>query len=143
VMKNREEKMQPYKTPSIGPDEEYSRKKDKQLMDLRRDGREIGRQEGFNRQQRSAGLGGVIGTPAAYIERAGQFIGDKFDDVDAFLSEKTGMRERAAFKKGMREGLKDEGYKKGGVVKKASTVSSASKRADGIAMKGKTRGRMV
>ena len=127
----------------IGPDTEYSRKRQDKLFDTQRDGREIGRRQGFNRQQRSAELGGVIGTPAAYIERAGQFIGDKFDDVDAFLSEKTGMRERAAFKKGMREGLKDEGYKKGGVVKKASTVSSASKRADGIAVKGKTKGRMV
>jgi hypothetical protein len=34
------------------------------------------------------------------------------------------------------------GMKKGGAVKKKS-VSSASKRADGIAMRGKTRGRMV
>jgi hypothetical protein len=34
------------------------------------------------------------------------------------------------------------GMKKGGAVKKKS-VSSASKRADGIAIKGKTRGRMV
>jgi hypothetical protein len=36
--------------------------------------------------------------------------------------------------------------KKGGVVKKmkkGGIVSSASKRADGIAVKGKTRGRMV
>jgi hypothetical protein len=32
--------------------------------------------------------------------------------------------------------------KKGGAVKKKS-VSSASKRADGIAIKGKTRGKMV
>jgi len=38
------------------------------------------------------------------------------------------------------------GYKRGGSVKKMSSggsVSSASKRADGIATKGKTRGRMV
>jgi hypothetical protein len=66
-----------------------------------------------------------------------------------YLSEKAGMQERAAFKKGIRQGLKDEGYKKGGSVKKTSTVkkvstgSSASKRADGIAKKGKTRGKMV
>ena len=135
--------------PPIGPDTEYSRKRQDKLLDTQRDGREIGRQEGFNRQQRSAELGGVIGTPAAYIERGAQFIGDKFDDVDAYLSEKAGMQERAAFKKGIRQGLKDEGYKKGGSVKKTSTVkkvstgSSASKRADGIAMRGKTRGRMV
>jgi hypothetical protein len=33
--------------------------------------------------------------------------------------------------------------KKGGVVEDDGIVSSASKRADGIAVKGKTRGRMV
>jgi hypothetical protein len=78
--------------PPVGPDTEYSRKRQDKLLDTQRDGREIGRQEGFNRQQRSAGLGGVIGTPAAYIERGAQFIGDKFDDIDAYLSEKAGMR---------------------------------------------------
>jgi len=35
------------------------------------------------------------------------------------------------------------GMKKGGQVKKVKSVSSASKRADGIASRGKTRGRMV
>ena len=135
--------------PPVGPDTEYSRKRQDKLLDTQRDGREIGRRQGFNRQQRSAELGGVIGTPGAYIQRGAQFIGDKLDDVDAYLSEKVGMEERAAFKKGIRQGLKDEGYKKGGSVKKTSTVkkvstgSSASKRADGIAKKGKTRGKMV
>ena len=135
--------------PPVGPDTEYSRKRQDKLLDTQRDGREIGRRQGFNRQQRSAELGGVIGTPGAYIERGAQFIGDKLDDIDAYLSEKVGMEERAAFKKGIRQGLKDEGYKKGGSVKKTSTVkkvstgSSASKRADGIAKKGKTRGKMV
>ena len=39
-----------------------------------------------------------------------------------------------------------EAFKKGGAVKKmkkGGTVSSASKRADGIAVKGKTKGRFV
>ena len=34
-------------------------------------------------------------------------------------------------------------YKKGGAVKAKSKASSASKRADGIATKGKTRGRLI
>lgn len=41
---------------------------------------------------------------------------------------------------------KDKGYKKGNSVKKykqGGTVSSASKRADGVAIKGKTKGRFV
>jgi hypothetical protein len=93
--------------------------------------------------------GGSVKSSGAYIQRGAQFIGDKFDDIDAYLSEKAGMEERAAFKKGIRQGLKDEGYKKGGSVKKTSAVkkvstgSSASKRADGIAVKGKTKGRFV
>ena len=40
----------------------------------------------------------------------------------------------------------DENYKKGGKVKcmkKGGSVSSASKRADGIATKGKTKGRII
>ena len=37
----------------------------------------------------------------------------------------------------------DSNFKKGGKVKAPKSVSSASKRADGIATKGKTRGRMV
>jgi hypothetical protein len=36
-----------------------------------------------------------------------------------------------------------KGMKKGGAVKSKSKASSASKRADGIATKGKTRGRMI
>jgi hypothetical protein len=47
-------------------------------------------------------------------QRRAQFIGDKLDDVDAYLSEKVGMEERAAFKKGIRQG-----FKKTKVTKKA------------------------
>jgi hypothetical protein len=57
--------------PPIGPDTEYSRKRQDKLFDTQRDGREIGRQEGFNRQQRSAGLGGVIGTPGCLHRKGG------------------------------------------------------------------------
>ena len=52
-----------------------------------------------------------------------------------------------AFNVPMRQRLSEDGvpYKKGGAVKKMASggmVSSASKRADGIAQKGKTRGKM-
>jgi len=46
------------------------------------------------------------------------------------------MREKMAAMRG-------QGMKKGGSVKAKPKMSSASKRADGCAMKGKTRGRMV
>ena len=48
---------------------------------------------------------------------------------------KLGMEIEALKSKSQR--MKDQGYKKGG------KVSSASKRADGIAQRGKTKGRMV
>ena len=122
--------------PAYGDDDNYSRKKDKERAEMSQRAREIGREEGAARQQKASERGGILGTPLAYMERAGQYIGDKFDDADAYLSEKMGMKDRATFKKGVRRGLKDEGYKSGG------SVSSASKRADGIAVKGKTRGKM-
>jgi hypothetical protein len=141
-------------------DAKYFKKKKDELAERAQLAREIGRKEGAERQNTAAGRGGVLGTPVAYIERAGQYIGDKFDDADAYLSEKMGMQDRATFKKGVRQGLKDEGYKKGGmagyakgggieskgktkgtVIRMASggSVSSASRRADGIAQRGKTR----
>ena len=123
--------------PAYGDDANYARKKQKEMAQEAQSGREIGRQKGADRQRRSAIRGGILGTPAAYIERAGQYVGDKFDDADVYLSKKLGMDTRANFKGGVRQGLKDEGYKKGG------KVSSASSRADGCAVKGKTKGRMV
>jgi len=123
--------------PAYGYDDDYAIKKRKALAESAKQAREIGRLQGAERQKTASERGGILGTPAAYVERAGQYIGDKFDDADAYLSEKIGMQDRATFKKGVRQGLKDEGYKKGG------SVSSASKRADGLAVKGKTKGKMI
>jgi len=58
---------------------------------------------------------------------------DKQKDKDA--EEKRRMEEQAAVEQAAAQG----GMKKGGKVK----LSSASKRADGCATRGKTRGRMV
>ena len=124
-------------TPAYGPDVRYEQQRRKRMAEEALSGREIGREKGVSRQNTAATRGGVFGTPAAYVERAGQYIGDKFDDADAYVSEKLGMDTRANFKRGVRQGLKDEGYKKGG------KVSSASSRADGCAVKGKTKGRMI
>ena len=123
--------------PAYGDDANYARKKQQERAEMAQQAREMGRLQGAERQDKAAGRGGVLGTPAAYVERAGQFIGDKFDDADAYLSDKMGMQDRATFKRGIRQGLKDEGYKKGG------KVSSASSRADGCAVKGKTKGTMI
>jgi len=139
-------------------DAKYLKKKKDSSAEMAQLAREIGRKEGAERQNTAAGRGGVLGTPTAYVERAGQYIGDKFDDADAYLSEKMGMQDRATFKKGVRQGLKDEGYKKGGMAKYAkgggieshgktkgtiirmASGGSVSSRADGIAQRGKTRG---
>jgi len=141
-------------------DAKYFKKKKDSSAEMARQAREIGRKEGAERQNTAAGRGGVLGTPTAYVERVGQYIGDKFDDADAYLSEKMGMQDRATFIKGVRQGLKDEGYKKGGMAKYAKgggiesrgktkgtvirmasggSVSSASRRGDGIAQRGKTK----
>lgn len=51
---------------------------------------------------------------------------------------------RGAYERFERSSENDSpGYKKGGKVKKYSGGGSASKRADGIAQRGKTKGRMV
>jgi len=126
--------------PAYGDDDKYDRKKYRERAEMAQQAREIGRKEGAERQSKAATRGGVLGTPAAYVERAGQYIGDKFDDADAYLSEKMGMQDRATFKRGVRQGLKDEGYKKGGKIKKMTTGGVT--RADGIAQRGKTRGKM-
>jgi hypothetical protein len=57
-------------------------------------------------------------------------------DGTAGLEKNSGV---GGIKKGEDQQKASQGMKKGGKVK----VSSASKRADGIAVKGKTRGRMI
>jgi hypothetical protein len=112
--------------------DQYNQRKNRlsQIEDIsRKEGRKIGNERQEDAQLRSA--------PGAYARRGVDFIKDKMSDADAYLSEKMGLDRRAADKRGLRKGLKDEGYKAGGMV------SSASKRADGCATKGKTRGKMV
>ena len=53
------------------------------------------------------------------------------------------MRESVSPKAREYEAYNDAGYKKGGKVKKMAKGGSASSRADGCAVKGKTKGRMV
>jgi len=106
----------------------------------------MGREEADTRQRKYSELGGPIGTPAAYIKRGADYVGDKLTDLDAYLSEKAGMTDRANMNKSYREGMKNTGSfnKKGGMIKtkKMSSGSTASKRADGCAQRGKTKGKM-
>ena len=74
--------------------------------------------------------------PLRAIRKATDYIGEKYGDLrDSTRSVLSGDPEAAEFRKGQRAVRKDVlGYKKGGSVK-----SSASKRADGCAIRGKTR----
>jgi hypothetical protein len=124
------------KKPKEKPQEtNYLAERSARLKKVEDEGRHYGRTIGRERQEEADTLGGPLGTPAAYVKRAGQYIGDKITDADAYLSEKAGMQERAAARRGERAGLKEEGYAKGGMT--------ASARADGCATKGKTKGRFV
>ena len=73
--------------------------------------------------------------PLRAIRKATDYIGEKYGDLrDSTRSVLSGDPEDAEFRKGQRAVRKDTlGYKKGG------KVSSASKRADGCAVRGKTR----
>jgi len=107
----------------------------------------MGREEADKRQRKYSELGGPIGTPAAYIKRGADYVGDKLTDLDAYLSEKAGMTDRANMNKSYREGMKNNGSfnKKGGMIKTkkmSSGGSTASKRADGCAVRGKTKGKI-
>ena len=76
----------------------------------------------------------LIGLSAAKAGLAGSTLLGQNDQQEK-AKEKTENKEREAKDEAKRE---TRGMKKGGMVK-----SSASKRADGIAMKGKTKGRIV
>ncbi len=61
------------------------------------------------------------------------------DDIRAAKA----LRESVPYRAREYEAYNDAGYKKGGKVKKMAAGGSASSRADGCAMKGKTKGTMV
>ena len=83
--------------------------------------------------------------PIGYnLRKFGDTVGDKMRGAGEFfgINNMTSMDDKAQMK--ARQDVK--GYKKGGMTKKMASggkVSSASRRADGIATKGKTRGTMI
>jgi hypothetical protein len=76
---------------------------------------------------------GSLGVVPRYLANKDQA---KSDEISALQAENTEMKRKQNAQQF--DYNKQQGMKKGGLVK-----SSASKRADGIAMKGKTKGRMV
>jgi hypothetical protein len=72
------------------------------------------------------------------VKKAANMIAEKFAKQQAERASLRDTLSQANFRRLDEEDVKEMGLKKGGVVK-----SSASKRADGCATKGKTRGKMV
>jgi hypothetical protein len=72
------------------------------------------------------------------FKKAASMIAEKFAKQQAERASLHDALSQANFRRLDEEDVKEMGLKKGGVVK-----SSASKRADGCATKGKTRGKMV
>jgi hypothetical protein len=91
---------------------------------------------------------GVLGLGTAALANNPEMLRG-FGLVGNLAADKMDDREKKKRKEAMLAAVKNASQiilttvmKKGGAVKKKS-VSSASKRADGIAIKGKTRGKMV
>ena len=68
---------------------------------------------------------------------------DRDNKKQGMISRLIGENEALKEQMTAQEGATAPGMKKGGKVKKMATGGSASKRADGIAVRGKTRGKMV
>ena len=94
-----------------------------------------GRETGTEDYKRIKRVQDAAVQPLRAIRKATDYIGEKYGDLrDSTRSVLSGDPEDAEFRKGQRAVRKDMlGYKKGG------KVSSASKRADGCAIRGKTR----
>jgi len=95
----------------------------------------------FNRDRAAYLNRGAGADQDADAMAAAKYAADFRSDRDAYLN-KFSNRQAAAAAKVNAARREQMGLKKGGTVKSKS-VSSASKRADGCAMRGKTRGKMV
>ena len=109
--------------------------------------------ENYGNEGRRTGPVGIGKVPVrAASPRIGGYMSDSEQIARANTPADTAQADRVrnlagAFNVPMRQRLAEDGtpYKKGGAVKKMASggmASSASKRADGIAQKGKTKGRM-
>jgi hypothetical protein len=99
-----------------------------------------GRQDYADDYKKTKRLHDALPQPARGIRKGVDWIKEKAADVrDGVRGVLVGDAEEAEYSKGRKAIRQRElGYKKGGSVK-----SSASRRADGIASRGKTKGRMI
>ena len=99
----------------------------------------------FNRERAAYLNRGAGADQDADAMAAARTAADFRSERDAYLNKFSNRQAAAAAKvnAARREQMGLKPYKKGGAVKASKSVSSASKRADGIATKGKTRGKIV
>jgi hypothetical protein len=69
--------------------------------------------------------------------------GDMKESKAMVAKEMNFMKKKGAPKSMIKHEMAEAGMKKGGGVKKMASGGSASKRADGIAQRGKTKGKML
>jgi hypothetical protein len=69
--------------------------------------------------------------------------GDMKESKAMVAKEMNFMKKKGAPKSMIKHEMAEAGMKKGGMAKKMASGGSASKRADGIAQKGKTKGKML
>jgi len=99
-----------------------------------------GRQDYADEYKKTKRLHDALPQPARAVRKGVDYVKETAADIrDGIRGVIKGDVDEAEFAKG-RKGVRKSilGYKKGGSVK-----SSASRRADGIASRGKTRGRMI
>ena len=132
------------------PKRKYTSDRESERRKLYNERRAVGREEGKRRHSEYADDSKNIFQAA--FGRGKDKVKDLIRKGDMKISELTGMQRRALKQAGLLEGLKDEGFKRGGRVKskmskaggvKKKTTKVTKSRGDGIAMKGKTRGRIV
>jgi hypothetical protein len=96
--------------------------------------------KGFTAIEDATGMGGVFPKMA----QAARNRDRRRADMAADMQNDADMRAKGrAIAANLAPGLRQNAMKKGGKVKKMAVGGSASKRADGCAIKGKTKGRFV
>lgn len=109
---------------------------------------------GYATGQVGNAIGSALGVPGQLITDPKGFVKDKVIEAARNApsvpggGEEGGRGEGASVNQGFELrrrgfGQDEDGFKRGGKVKAKSKVSSASKRADGIAQRGKTKGRYI
>ena len=94
---------------------------------------------------KKAGVPQSVGKEFSNADKGRKFSkgGDMKESKAMVAKEMNFMKKKGAPKSMIKHEMAEAGMKKGGGVKKMAAGGSASKRADGIAQRGKTKGKML